>query len=150
MPIREIDVKKEIGSVARFISANGFGSKYVHVNPAHVVKEYTRLADAGMVNVFVLEDNDGNLQGGIGFINCFDFHNGEKIGIETFWYVAPQYRGEGMKLIKTFENKAKELGCVKAAMIHMVDSMPDVLRRVYGRRGYKLIECHYVKDLNEA
>jgi GNAT superfamily N-acetyltransferase len=59
----------------------------------------------------------------------------------------PEYRGGGKELMFAFEKKAKELGCQRTAMIHMVDSMPDILENFYLKNGYKLIEKHYVKEI---
>ncbi len=69
------------------------------------------------------------------------------IAVETFWFVAPEHRGIGIRLFNAFEKWAKDNQCSKTAMIHLTDSMPERLEQLYLKRGYRLIEKHYVKDL---
>jgi GNAT superfamily N-acetyltransferase len=63
---------------------------------------------------------------------------------EIFWYVRKGYRGRyGIDLIEEYEQWAKQKGCKRIRMIHLVDLMPDKLKRFYERRGYKEIETVY-------
>lgn len=48
-------------------------------------------------------------------------------------------------LVDAYEAYAERLGCQKKAMVHMVDSYPDILEKLYLKRGYRLVEKHYVK-----
>jgi GNAT superfamily N-acetyltransferase len=69
------------------------------------------------------------------------------MAVETFWFVHPDHRGQGLSLLVEFEKWGKREGCQTLAMIHMVDSFPDKLETLYRRRGYKLIEKHYLKEI---
>lgn len=97
--------------------------------------------------MLVLRDDAGAIRGGLGYIVSEDLHSPTKIAVETFWFVPPECRGEGVKLVVAFEEMARLNGCAKAAMIHMEDSYPKELELLYRRRKYKLIERHYVREI---
>jgi GNAT superfamily N-acetyltransferase len=123
-------------------------SNFVKVNPAHCQKIYKDMCDRGTAGGFVIIE-DGEVKGGIGGIIGPDLHSGESIAVETFWFVAPGFRGGwgAYELWKKFEEWAKENGCKKIGMTHLVDSHPDRLKRVYEARGYKLAELHYLREI---
>jgi hypothetical protein len=50
-------------------------------------------------------------------------------------------------LLEFFEDWAKNNGCDAIAMIYLSDSMPDSLEQLYIRRGFKLVEKHFVKEV---
>lgn len=122
-------------------------SKYVIVDKNRPRETYWPLIQSGVGAMLMLEDN-GILVGGLGCLKYPDLHSGELFAVETFWYVLPEHRGAGLLLLEAYEKWARDNGCVKCAMIHMVDSMPEKLEVVYKRKGYSLIEKHYVKELS--
>lgn len=116
-------------------------------------REYTLERYRGIIRnggLFMLAyGEEGEIQGGLGAIKAEDLHDGTLYAVETFWFVHPQYRklGIGVDLLNAFEAWAKAEGCKKVAMVHLVDSYPEVLKKFYEGVGYKLIELHYAKDL---
>ncbi len=121
---------------------------FVRVDVDYAARRYEEMIESGLATVLVAE-KDGELLGALGFVKVNDFNNGELIAIETFWFTAPEHRGVGLRLFVAFERAAKAAGCVKAAMIHLTDSMPEGLERLYLGRGYRLVEKHYMRDLND-
>jgi len=119
-------------------------TSHVTVDIEHSIKSYTRFIESGIGTMLLLK-KDGEIIGGLGCLKYPDLHSGELTAVETFWFVDPQHRGKGLKLFDAFEAWADKHGCVNKAMIHMVDSYPDILEKLYIRKGYKLIEKHYVK-----
>ena len=117
-------------------------------NPEFTIKKYREMIQNG-TGVLLLSINGNTIQGGIGGIKGPDFHDGDMYAVETFWFVYPEYRqkGVGVELLNAFEEWGRSNGCEKVAMIHLVDSYPDVLKRFYEANGYHLAELHYVKDL---
>jgi GNAT superfamily N-acetyltransferase len=97
--------------------------------------------------MFILEDENGIMQGGLGCVVSDDLHYPRKIAVETYWFVAPEYKGHGKSLMDYFENWAKDNNCDCVAMIHLVDSYPESLQKMYEKRNYKLVEQHFVKEL---
>jgi len=146
-PIRIIE-SSEMRRVTEFMKQFELASKFVTVNIDHATKTYESMIDQGIAVVMVIED-DGELAGSLGFIVSQDLHSGEKIMVETFWFTDPLKRGCGLRLLDAYEKYADEYSMDKIAMVHMMDSYPESLERLYVRRGYQLIEKHYVKELRK-
>lgn len=119
---------------------------HVKVDISHSIKSYCKFIDSG-VGAMLLLKRDGEIIGGLGCLHYPDLHSGELTAVETFWFVDPGHRGKGLMLLDEFEKWAARQECTKVAMIHMVDSHPDILEKLYIRRGYKLVEKHFVKEV---
>lgn len=143
--VRIADIS-EIRKVAEFMTRFELATEHVTVNVDHTTAAYTALMKSGAAIFFILEDG-GKMIGGLGAIKHPDLHSGELTAVETFWFVDPTHRGEGIALFNAFEQWGNEQGCKKLAMIHLSDSYPEILERLYKRRGYKLVEKHYVRSL---
>ena len=50
-------------------------------------------------------------------------------------------------LFNKYESYAKSIGCKRIGMVHLENSMPDKLKRLYTRKKYKHIESMYLKEL---
>lgn len=144
--IREAKTAEEIRAVAEFMTQFEQATSFVKVDVDHTSKVYENLIRTGAAVFLVLEEN-GHMHGGIGAIKSPDLHDGKLTAVETFWFVAPESRGKGLLLFDAFEKWAIDSGCQKLAMIHLADSYPDILRKLYKRNGYKLAEEHYIKEV---
>jgi GNAT superfamily N-acetyltransferase len=100
--------------------------------------------------VFGLFDRYGEIIGGLGCVKVPDIATGIMTAVETFWFVEPGKRGNGLSLMEAFEKWADENDCPRKAMIHLVDSHPESLERLYLASGYKLVEKHYVKGIADT
>ena len=121
-------------------------SSHVIVDVPLCIKQYTEFVDSGIGCVFVLKEN-GKVVGGIAGIKYPDLHSGIMTAVETFWFVDKLHRGKGLALLAVFEKWAAEQECKRIAMIHLEDSHPEILEKVYLHRGYKLFEKHYVREI---
>ena len=121
-------------------------SSFIKVDIAYTTKVYQSNIRSGKGAMFLLKD-ENKLVGALGCIKANDMHSGELIAIETVWFVDPKHRGGGMKLWHAFDGWAKDQGCKKKAMIHMEDSFAGELEKIYKKKGYKLVERHYVADV---
>jgi len=134
--------------ITEFMKAFEQASKFVTVDIDYAAKTYETMIDDGTATVMVLE-KEGDLIGSLGFIKAPDLHSGEQMLVETFWFTDPEKRGFGLLLLDAFEKHAQDNGIKKIAMIHMMDSYPERLEALYLKRGYKLIEKHYVRYLDD-
>lgn len=137
----------DVRRVTEFMKQFEQASKYVKVDVEHSIAQYEKLIGLDIAVMLMLLGENNELQGGLGALKVPDLHCGIMTGIETFWFVAPEFRGKGITLFNAFEHWAVvESGCKRTAMIHLEDSYPKVLKKLYERRGYYLMESHYVKD----
>lgn len=106
------------------------------------------LLERGAGVIFAFDDDAGHWAGMLGGILHEDIYSGINTASEMFWYVREGYRGtRGMRLYREFERWAICSGCRKIVMVHLCDSMPEKLDRVYRGLGFLPAEVHYVKSL---
>jgi hypothetical protein len=92
--------------------------------------------------------DDGEIIGAIGGMAYPEPYIDEISVQEFFWFVRPGNRGlAGLRLYDAFEGWAIEKGASHIRMVHLMDSMPEKLERVYGRLGFVPVEKLYSKDL---
>jgi GNAT superfamily N-acetyltransferase len=120
---------------------------HVKVNPEYAGANYDSMMEKNIAHMFILETDDGKMVGGMGCVVGPDLHFPRIVAVETYWYVDPDYRGDGMLLLRFFEQWAKDNKCDAVAMIHLEDSSPDSLEKVYKRRRYVKVESHYIKEI---
>lgn len=91
--------------------------------------------------VFLLYEDKGFLAG---ITNTF-LLGPQQMAIELGWYVNPESRGDGVgkALIEAFEDWAKIMDCKLITMI----SIDDEVSNYYVKRGYKLYERTYMKEM---
>lgn len=68
---------------------------------------------------------------------------------ELAYWVNPESRGHGLKLIEGFEKACRMVGAKYVNMIAMQSSSPEVAEKIYLRRGYTKIETTYCKKLED-
>ena len=144
-------VVKATDSQMEAITRIAFGfekeTAYVKVDFDHAVASYRDFVASGIGGMLALLDDTDTVIGGLGYVIAPDLHYPRTLAVETFWYVDPSSRGGGILLLNAFEALAVELNCDCVAMVHMVDSSPEQLEKLYARRGYEIVEKHYVKEL---
>lgn len=144
--IREARID-EVRKVTEFMKQFEQHTGFVKVDVEHATKQYERFIANKIGAVIILEDdNTGELYGGMGVIALPDIHCGIMTAVETFWFVSPEHRGQGLKLLKAFEDWSKEKNCKRLALIHLADSYPEILEKVYKRKKYQLVEKHYLRE----
>jgi GNAT superfamily N-acetyltransferase len=136
----------KVRNLASFTKRFDEETEFVKTDEDYAHKKYMDMMEKGLAHILVLED-EGIIKGAIGFIVSNDLHEDLKVAVETFWFVAPEFRGGGKALVDAFEAKAVELGCKRTAMIHLADLFPESLEAFYTKRGYKLAEKHYIKKV---
>lgn len=124
---------KEGGIPGRF-NANSFSASW------------QKLIDSQVGHIFGLFRDDVII-GALGCVKFPDMFTGDTHAIENFWYTLPSARGRGLKLIEYYEDWALRSGCARCGMIHLTSLYPEALERYYVRRGYKLWEHGYFKEL---
>lgn len=77
--------------------------------------------------------------GAIGFAYSKCPFTGDATALEQFWFVIPAYRKSsvGLQLWEKFEERARDKGAKRIAMVHLASLD---LQGLYEARGYKLVE----------
>lgn len=99
--------------------------------------------------ICLLYELDGKPVGCIaGQVTPIPFLN-RKVASECMWWVHPDYRGTtaGIDLLDAFEYWADLQGANFIQMMCMPDRTGKLLDRLYKKRGYRLTEITYTKEL---
>jgi GNAT superfamily N-acetyltransferase len=120
-------------------------SKFKFV-PEQFFNTVRQFISAGMGVVLGLYEED-SLIGAIGGILYPDLFDGELMATEIFWYVDPARRGKGLRLLKGFEQWAKDHDAKRVVMVHLSYLAPEKLEKFYTRQGYTPLETHYIKEV---
>lgn len=147
MPLIRQAMPEEAYVVAEFMTRFESETSHVKVDARHAGTIYESIISRGVGCMFMLFNDGGDMIGGLGCIKAPDLHYPRIIAVETYWYVMPEHRGVGIQLMEHFEQWAKDNGCDAVAFVHLSDSMPEILQKVYEKRGYKLIEQHFLKEI---
>jgi GNAT superfamily N-acetyltransferase len=126
-----------------FYAASQFLNK---LDMSRFVSNWTQWLESGIGVMFLAEEN-GEIIGGLGGVKHPEPYSGELIASEFFWFVRQAHRGAGLRLYKAFESWAREQGCSYIRMVHLLDSMPEKLNRVYERLGFQPVEVHFQKEI---
>jgi len=136
----------DVRSIAEFMKQFETATRFIKVDVEHTTKEYERLVSFGIATLLIMEVK-GKMVGGLGFIAIPDVHSGIMSSVETYWFVSPKYRGVGLLLFSAYEKEAIKQGCKRIAMVHLMDSYPEKLCKLYEKRGYEFVEKHYIKEI---
>lgn len=115
-------------------------------NPESFTSHWATMFDLGNGSVHVVEQ-DGKIAGAAGAVRYTDLYTGDVCVAELFWFVTGSQRGIGLPLFKGMEDWAKAQGAKRFLMVHLNNLSPDILTRLYQKRGYKEIETHFMKEL---
>ena len=108
---------------------------------------WTRLIKNGTGAVLACFDDNDKLIGSLGAVLAPHLCSAKLAAVECFWYVLPEYRGHGLKLLLEFEKWAIGKGAKLLSMIHMNNLQPESLGKLYDRMGYRAIETNYLKEV---
>lgn len=91
----------------------------------------------------LVSERKGQIIGMIGFVVYPHFLSGEIIAGEVFWWVEPGFRGDGIRLMKEAEDRARAAGAKNMQMI----APSDQVAKVYRHFQYQFVEAIYQREL---
>jgi len=155
MTIREAttaDVPRLVALTRRFIATSGYAAVLAD-NPAAVTALVTYLIEDPAGLVLVADTGTGAEDAVVGLLGVAltpSLYSGERVVVETIWWVEPAARGPGLALLRAAERWAAEQGAVRIEMMAPVDGLGPRVGRLYQRRGYRAVETHYVAPVVPA
>jgi GNAT superfamily N-acetyltransferase len=69
--------------------------------------------------------------------------------VEIVWYVEESHRRAGLRLFNRLEQACKDKGVKAMRMAYMVNSKADKLAVFYEKKGYRPMELHLFKKMEE-
>lgn len=116
------------------------------LNEEHFLHHCQELVRQDLGFVIGLFDKE-RFVGGLGAVCAREFATGDLAAIEQFWYVLPECRTGGLRLLRAFEEEARVRGCVRLHMVHLQNHCAEKLDCLYERLGYRLLEKSFTKDV---
>jgi len=137
----EQDIPRLVAMGERFLTETVYRGR-VPVDPATMARTLALLVATENGTVLVSE-RDGVVVGMIGLLLFENPISGELTAGELFWWVEPEHRGIGVRLLKRAEQWARRAGARK---VHMIAPTPEV-GQLYDRLGYGYLEAAYQKAI---
>lgn len=91
----------------------------------------------------ILVSGNNPLTGMLGLMVFDHPFSGERTASEVVWWVEPDARGDGLRLLKAGEDWAKAAGASKINMV----APNDRIESLYARLGYRQVETTYQRSL---
>jgi GNAT superfamily N-acetyltransferase len=135
------DLPRLVEMGVRFIAQTAY-AELVQADPERMQSIAEGVLEASNGTVFVSE-HDGTITGMIGVLVYPHPFSNEPTGFDLFWWVEPEARGHGVRLMRAAEAWAKARGATK---MQMVAPSPRV-EELYARLGYRPIEVAYQRSL---
>ena len=108
--------------------------KYLRDNPERMGELGRQLIEK---NSLLVAEREGNVIGMLGYIVYDHFISGDRIAGEVFWWVEPEYRGDGPRLLREMKLRAKQAG----AKFYQMIAPTAKVGKFYERLG-----CSYVEE----
>lgn len=139
--VKDLDYMGRVG--AHFYAEGNLPGRCV---PEVFAKTWMNLREMGLGTIWMLL-RDGEIVGALGGVVTADPNDGVLTGSEMFWWVQPECRGHGLRLLMQFEEWARGRGAKRLAMVHLLSLMPEKVGKLYERMGYTAVEVNYHKQL---
>lgn len=133
------DIPRLVEMGLRFLRESPYRSQ-LKENPEQMAKTAAMVLEKDGWLVF---ECDGKVCGMIGWVLFPHFLSGEMIAGEVVWWVEPEHRGQGPRLVREAEKKAKVQGAARMQMI----APNEEVARMYARMGYDFVESAHQKTL---
>lgn len=135
------DVPRLVEMGGRFVANSIYAGRMAN-NPKAQCALMLRMIEHPDGQVYVSEES-GKITGMVGVAALVHPWSGEWMAEEVFWWVEPEARGPGIKLLKRAEQWADAKSCVRLRA-----SAPNPkVARAYWRLGYTKVEESFQKDI---
>ena len=135
------DMDRLVAMGQRFASETEY-SAFVTVDPARVAHSIVQVASSPD-GVVLVSGSDASLTGMIAMLAYDHPYSGERTAFELEWWVEPEARGDGVRLLRAAEDWAREVGATKMQMV----APNGRVGALYSRLGYAPVETSYQRSL---
>jgi hypothetical protein len=140
--IRELTVEEvpQCEEIGRLFYAEG--TIPGEFNPEVFNSNWKNLIDNNVGTILGAWKNN-RLIGVLGGVLAPDVNDGQLVANEMFWFMLPDSRGGGIRLLKSYMKLMKSRGAKRITMVHLADGMGNRVKKLYTRLGLEPVETHY-------
>ena len=125
----------------RFVDATDY-SRLITINPERLEAAVGSIL-ANPDGCVLVSGSDASLTGMIALLAYDHPFSGERTAFEVVWWVEPEARGDGVRLLRGAEKWARDAGITKMQMV-----APNArVGEFYQRMGYEPVETSYQRSL---
>lgn len=135
------DVPRLIEMGQRFVKETEY-TGMVEATPEKIAQTVTAMLDSPANVVFVSAAGD-SLTGMLLAVVYEHPFSGDLIGSELVWWVEPEVRGEGLRLLRATEKWARDAGATRMQMV----APNERVAALYRRLGYVAMETAFQRSL---
>lgn len=135
------DLPRLVEMGTRFVAETPYRD-LVRVNPQRLVDTIVNVMSSEDGTVFV-SGSDATVTGMIALVIYEHPYSGERTASELAWWVEPESRGDGVRLLRAAEEWGRERGATRMQMI----APNERVGGLYSRLGYAPIETTYQRSL---
>ena len=135
------DVDRIVEMGGRFAAETDY-RQFISVDPDRMREMVIRLIESDSAVIFV-SGSDATLTGMIAVVIYEHIWSGDPTAFELVWWVEPEARGDGVRLLRAAESWAREKGIEKMQMVAPNRKVGDF----YERCGYAPVETSYQRSL---
>jgi GNAT superfamily N-acetyltransferase len=127
-----------------FFEYAGYEEKYgLPLDKVSFLKMVRPYIDDGICLLY-RESELSQVRGGVcGIIVPWGYNNDIKLCMELFYWMDPDVRGQGVGLIKAYEERIKEAGA-RSVMVQPETELSDKIGMLYKRRKYQPFERFWI------
>ena len=133
----EADVVVAADMGERFIGSTPYQQQVAYDHPR--AEQFVRWLVSYAQGIMLVLEVDGAPKGMLGAIITDHPFSSTKIALELFWWVEPESRGGGLRLLREFQRWGKSMGADRLNMV----SPNERVAHVYERLGFGLVESMY-------
>ncbi len=135
------DLERIVEMGMRFVAETGY-HKLIQVRPEKLADTVLSIAE-NPDGVVLVSESEGQVTGMIAMLAFDHPYSGTRTAQEVVWWVEPEHRGVGLKLLRSAEDWAKENGAEAMQMV----APTEAIGKLYARLGYEPIETSYQRSL---
>lgn len=135
----ESDVPRLVEMGLRFRRESEY-HRHLRENPEKMGELAAQLVAQGSL---LVSQVDSDLVGMLGYVLFPHFLSGDLVAGEVFWWVDPRHRGEGLRLLRAAEGRARSCGAQFMQMIAPNERVADLYKRLH----YSFVESAYQRAL---
>lgn len=136
------DIPDLVDMAERFLAESPYGA-VMQADRASMARLGRMLIAKPHGLMLAAEGDAGAPVGMIGVLATLHPYSGAPVMSEMFWYVAPEARGAGVRLLRRAEDWGRANGLAAAIMVAPDERVGGFLTRI----GYRPVETHFIKEL---
>jgi GNAT superfamily N-acetyltransferase len=135
------DMDRLIAMGQRFVEETSYRD-LIRIDPRRLADTIFNVVTSPDGAVFI-SGSDATVTGMIAMVAYDHPYSGDRTAFELVWWVEPEARGEGVRLLRAAEQWAREVGALRIQMV-----APDErVGTLYQRLGYAPVETSYQRSL---